>query len=177
VSTVLYEGMFLLDSALASKDWASLEKHVEDILTRHGAETLHTERWPDRRLAYEVKGCRKGTYYLTYFNAPKNAISEMLHDVELSERILRVLFISEEGLEEEMERRKRREIDIPPADLPFTKERHTYDTDGRFRRGGQAVVAAAQDTGKEDDDSSVGSADSADSADSDDSDAKPDDDR
>ena len=31
---------------------------------------VYSERWPDRKLAYEVKGCRKGTYFLPYFTAP-----------------------------------------------------------------------------------------------------------
>ena len=83
MSTQLYEGMFLLDSKLVSKDWASLEKHILDLLKRHGAETLYSERWPERRLAYEVKGCKKGTYFLTYFNATGTAIPELHRDIEL----------------------------------------------------------------------------------------------
>jgi small subunit ribosomal protein S6 len=61
----LYEGMFLIDSNLAAKDWTELETHIQEILKRNRAELLYSERWPDRRLAYDIKGCKKGTYYLT----------------------------------------------------------------------------------------------------------------
>jgi len=134
LSTQLYEGMFLLDSNLVSKDWASLEKHILDLLKRHGAETLYSERWPERRLAYEVKGCKKGTYFLTYFNASGTAIPELHRDIELSERILRAMFINEQGLDEEMEKRKNKEIEIPPADLSFGDDRPSFGSRGRFRR-------------------------------------------
>lgn len=130
----LYEGMFLLDSNLASKDWTGLEKHIQDILQRHQAEVLYSEKWPDRRLAYDVAGCKKGTYYLTYFKAPSASIQEIRRDVNLSERILRHLIVQEAGLEQEMERRKNREIEIPPADLSFDDDRFSFSPRGRFRR-------------------------------------------
>jgi ribosomal protein S6 len=119
----LYEGMFLLDSNLATKDWASLETHIQDILKRNRAEILYSEKWPDRKLAYDVKGCKKGTYYLTYFNASAEAIRDIEHDCGLSERILRILIIQEAGLDREMERRKNREITAPPSELSFEDDR------------------------------------------------------
>ncbi len=152
MTKTLYEGMFLLDPNLAQKDWPGLEKHILDLLNRHGAETLYTEKWPERRLAYDVKGCKKGTYYLTYFNAPRDAIVELRRDIQLSERILRVLFVQEEGLAEEMEGRKSHEIEIPPADLSFARDRG-FDSGGRSRRDGrpdtrrQATSAGKSDAG------------------------------
>jgi ribosomal protein S6 len=130
--------MFLLDSGLASKDWVGLEKHILEILTKYGAETVYSEKWPDRRLAYEVRGCKKGTYYLTYFNAPRGSITEIRRDVQLSERILRALFIQEEGIEDEMVGRRNKEIEIPPAELSFGRD-HTESgyAERRSRAGGR----------------------------------------
>ena len=138
MSNRLYEGMFLFDSNLGSKDWAGLEKHVQDILKRHGADTVYSEKWPDRRLAYDVKGCKKGTYYLAYFNAPGTAIPEIHRDIELSERILRAMFVQEQGIEEEMERRKNKEIEPPPADITFGEAQRSFGSRGRFRRREEA---------------------------------------
>lgn len=137
--TRLYEGMFLIDSNLAAKDWTSLETHVLDILKKNSAELLYSEKWPDRRLAYDVRGAKRGTYFLTYFNASPLSIGEIERDAQLSERILRLLIVQERGLDREMERRKNREITAPPTDLSFEEDRYDSREFGgygsRFRRG------------------------------------------
>lgn len=102
----LYEGMFLFDANETARDWAALESHIDTLLTKHSAEVQYAERWPDQRLAYEVKGVKKGTYYLTYFRAPGDSIAPLRRDAELSERILRLLVIREDWLEEEMGNRR-----------------------------------------------------------------------
>ena len=105
----LYEGLFLFDANLAAKDWPGLEKHIGDLLTKNEAEMVYSERWPDRKLAYEVQGCRKGTYFLTYFNAPGPAITALHRDVQLSERVLRLMVLQNEYIEEVLETHKTRQ--------------------------------------------------------------------
>ncbi len=102
----LYEGMFLLDANETAKRWSELETQIHGMVERIDGKIEYAERWPAQKLAYEVKGCRKGTYYLTYFNAPTAKIDELRRGVELSEDILRLLVIQEEWLEEEMQRRR-----------------------------------------------------------------------
>ena len=111
----LYEGLFLFDANLAAKDWPGLEKHVGDLLTKNEAEMVYSERWPDRKLAYEVKGCRKGTYFLTYFNAPGPAITALHRDVQLSERVLRLMVLQNEYIEEVLETHKTRQAEREAA--------------------------------------------------------------
>lgn len=88
-----YEAMFLLDSARAAKDWAATENHVLDILKRHKAEIISSEKWADRKLAYEIKHQKRAVYYLVHFKAPGDAIAKIRADCRLSEIILRVLII------------------------------------------------------------------------------------
>jgi ribosomal protein S6 len=138
----LYEGMFLVDSNLAAKDWTELETHIQEILKRNKAEVLYSEKWPDRRLAYDIKGCKKGTYFLTYFNAPPEAIKPIEEDCRLSERILRILIIHEQGLELEMQRRKNREITAPPTEISFEDDRYeTRDFGYGARRRAEGAPA------------------------------------
>jgi len=144
----LYEGMFLIDANLAAKDWSAIETHIHEILKKHRAELLYSEKWPERKLAYDIKGAKKGTYYLTYFNAPAEAIREIENDSRLSERVLRLLIIQERGLDREMERRKNREITAPPTELSFEDDRYEsrdfgYGGGGRFRRSEPAAAAPA----------------------------------
>ena len=105
----LYEGMFVFDANHAGKDWPGLEQHVHDLVQRHEGKMVHTERWPDRKLAYEMKGCKKGTYYLTYFNAPTTAIQGLQRDCELSDRVLRAMFLYDDKLAEDCKKLKARE--------------------------------------------------------------------
>jgi small subunit ribosomal protein S6 len=145
----LYEGLFLIDPNQATKDWPGIEKHIHDVLTRHGAEIAYSEKWPDRRLAYEIKGCKKGTYYLTYFNAPPNAINNARDDFLLGERVLRFLLISDDGLAEEMQRRRNKEIEAPPTDI-FGEERFGYrgrSWSDRHRPGEKPRESAADEEG------------------------------
>lgn len=135
----LYEGMFLFDANYAGKDWPGLEQHVQDLFQRHAAELVHAERWPDRKLAYEIKGCKKGTYYLTYFNAPTTAIQGLQRDCGLSDRVLRAMFVYEDALAEDCEKLKSREAeklksreaaeaekDAPPEPIVLDPEEVTH---------------------------------------------------
>ena len=126
----LYEGLFLFDANLASRDWPGLEKHVEEVMKKNSAEIVFTERWPDRKLSYEVKGCRKGVYYLTYFNAPTTAITALERDVQLSDRILRVLILQNEYIGEVLENHLKKQAEAAESE----KSRAAAGKDGNLIR-------------------------------------------
>lgn len=94
-----YEGLFLIDNTHANKDWDDAVNHVHEILQKHKAEVLFTEKWGERKLAYKVKGQKRGTYLLIRFNAPTGAITHIKQNCLLSEIILRSLIVSDLGLE------------------------------------------------------------------------------
>ena len=87
-----YEGMFLLDAG--NPDFESASAPVRDLLARVQAEVLALKPWDERRLAYEIRGRRRGLYVLTYFRADPAKVAELQHDVQLDERILRALVLS-----------------------------------------------------------------------------------
>jgi small subunit ribosomal protein S6 len=89
----LYEAMFLLDSGLAATEWDAVRGTIEHILTRHGGEIVSFKKWDERRLAYEIEGKSRGTYILVYFRGAADQIGAIERDVQLSERILRVLIL------------------------------------------------------------------------------------
>jgi ribosomal protein S6 len=94
MSTRDYEAMFILDHNAASADFDATAGVVDEILQKHGATLVQKEKWDERKLAYEIKGHRRGTYYLTYFTAPAQAIDRINEDVRLSEPILRHLVVA-----------------------------------------------------------------------------------
>lgn len=89
----IYEGMFLLDSGRAAKDWAGTEALVTGILERYGAKMLIKDRWDERKLAYPIKKQKRGTYYLAYFEAPGAAMAEVRRDLTLTEGVLRFMIL------------------------------------------------------------------------------------
>ena len=92
----LYEAMFLVDSADATADWEGVDSAVKNILERAGVEIVSMKKWDDRQLAYEINGKEKGTYILCYFKAEGKKIRGIERDVQLSERIMRVLILCAE---------------------------------------------------------------------------------
>ncbi len=97
----LYEGMFLVDSALAGSNWDGVNNTIKTILERAGAEIVSIRKWDDRKLAYEIHGKSRGVYILTYFRVNGERIKEIEKAVQLSEQIMRVLILNAEHITEE----------------------------------------------------------------------------
>ncbi|MHC4986881.1 MAG: 30S ribosomal protein S6 [Planctomycetota bacterium] len=89
----LYEGMFLVDSALAAQDWQKILDEVQRILDRAEADVVSLKKWDERRLCYDVQGKSRGTYILVYFNCDTDKVKGIERDVQLSELITRVLVL------------------------------------------------------------------------------------
>lgn len=97
----LYEGLFLVDSALAASDWEMVLGTIRKFLDRAGAEIVSLKKWDDRRLAYEVEGKSRGTYLLAYFYCEPSRVSGIERDVNLSEVVLRVLILRADRMSRE----------------------------------------------------------------------------
>jgi len=96
-----YEGMFLFPQSAASGLKEAAE-HVQGLLGRAGAEIISFAKWDERRLAYEVAGNKRGVYFLTYFNAEPTAMADLERNCNLSEEILRFMFVRAETIPAEM---------------------------------------------------------------------------
>jgi small subunit ribosomal protein S6 len=84
-----YECLFLLDPTKTATDMDGVRTQLHHALEKYGAEILASRKWDDRKLAYPIRGHKKGLYYLTYFKADSKKIAELDHDFRLSEVILR----------------------------------------------------------------------------------------
>lgn len=97
----LYEGMFLVDSALAGSNWDGVNNTIKTILERAGAEIVTMKKWDDRKLAYEIRGKGRGTYILCYFRVDGQKIRDIEKAINLSEQIMRALILSAEKMSPE----------------------------------------------------------------------------
>lgn len=100
VAAKLYEGMFLVDSALAASDWQGVIDTIRSILDKAGVEIVSVDKWDERKLAYGIKGKGRGTYILAYFRAEGSQVAPIERAAMLSEDVMRVLILCVEGVEE-----------------------------------------------------------------------------
>ncbi len=94
----VYEAMFLVDSVQAASDWEGTVGLIKSILEKAEAEIISIRKWDERKLAYDLDGKSRGTYILCYFNAPTGKITQIERDVQLSEKIMRVLILKGDHL-------------------------------------------------------------------------------
>jgi small subunit ribosomal protein S6 len=106
--------MFLFDSN-AARDWAAIEQEVHRLCNRITAELLVCVKFDERKLAYEIKRRKRGTYVLTYFDAPAERLTDLERDAELSELVLRLLVLRADDVPEE----RIAELKLWPAETPL----------------------------------------------------------
>ncbi|MEI8196024.1 MAG: 30S ribosomal protein S6 [Phycisphaerae bacterium] len=120
-----YEALFLLNASYATGSWDAAKGEVEHILHRANAEILHVRKWDERRLAYEIKGNKRGVYVLAFFKCEGPKVAGIERDVQLSENILRVLVLKADHL-------ALKDIEAMQPQQPVIEEHDTRN----FRRGG-----------------------------------------
>ena len=147
-----YEAMFLFPPP-GTTDLDGMINIAKGIIERHGGKLLHIKKWDERKLAYEIRRQKRGTYIISYFTAPGSAVSEIERDVNLSEDVLRVLVTDAAHLnQKEMEavepqpiqpREERAPWDRPDFNRPMRPDRG--DRPPRREEGAPAEAGAGMD--------------------------------
>jgi len=89
----VYEGMYILDSNRFGRNAEGVSGRIAEMVQKAGGEMLVSRLWEERRLAYPIKGQRKGTYWLTYFRLDSGQLSDIKRQCQLNDEILRSLFL------------------------------------------------------------------------------------
>ncbi len=106
----LYEGLFLINQQVTSGDLQAALDQVKDILDRAEAEIVVLRKWDERKLAYEIKGQKRGLFVLTYFRARPTMLANIERDCNLSDAVMRSLVIRADHVgETELDLAKREE--------------------------------------------------------------------
>ncbi len=92
-----YEAMFLLRQA-ASADLGAAVDHIREVLERAEGEILAMKKWDERRLAYEIKKQKRGTYILVYVGIPAAQMASVERMLNLSEVVLRWMLVRADHL-------------------------------------------------------------------------------
>lgn len=96
--TRLYELCLLLDPAEATRTWDKLTEFFSELLTeKYGGHVYRVDKWADsRRLAYEIKGLKRGTYMVIWFRCKPAMMSDLDREIRLDERSARHIIIHHE---------------------------------------------------------------------------------
>jgi ribosomal protein S6 len=146
-----YEAMFLLGAGHAT-ELDNAIKLVRGIVERHEGKVIVLKKWDERKLAYEIRGEKRGLYIIAFFTAPPAAVAAIVRDVELSDQILRVIVTKADHLNaQEM-------AAVEPQPIIPREERNVWDRPQwedrppprrerppRFGRGEESTEAATKE--------------------------------
>jgi small subunit ribosomal protein S6 len=121
-NTGVYEGLFILDSNRFARDRDGVAREIETLVEAAGGELLVSRLWEERRLAYAIKGQRKGAYWLMYFRLPTLHLTGLSRQCEINDSVLRQLFVRlPESLVEPILAHAKGEV-VAPASAPVVEE-------------------------------------------------------
>lgn len=138
-----YEAMFLVDNRHANRDWDRVVDQAKEMVAKHGGRMLHCEKWGERKLAYPIKGNKRGTYLLAYFESEADAPNRVYREVELSETFLRGLVLAVGQLPKGVA-----PADTPPEEQTEAPAAETPAKEDAGSAEGTAAAEAPADTAK-----------------------------
>ncbi len=86
-----YETLLVFDPRPTDEEVAALLTRLQDSLKSLGAEVGKAESWGKRRLAYDIRKQREGTYAVLECKAEPATIKEFERQLRLNEQVLRFL--------------------------------------------------------------------------------------
>ncbi len=97
-SLPLYEGLFLFSLNELGGRLGPAVDQLRQILDRADAQVEALFKWDERKLAYEIKGNKRGLYLLSYFRVTGEKIEQIERNVNLSDTILRCMILRAEHI-------------------------------------------------------------------------------
>lgn len=89
-----YETMFILKPTLTQEEIESKIEFFKSVLLNNGASIEATIDMGIRNLAYEIKKCKRGYYYVIYFKAEGSLVAELERNYRINEEVIRFIVIN-----------------------------------------------------------------------------------
>ena len=91
-----YEIMFIVKTTIGEDEVKATSKKFQDILTNDGAKIVDFNEMGQKELAYEIKDCKTGFYFVITCEATDKAVKEFDRLAAIDSNILRHLIINKE---------------------------------------------------------------------------------
>ncbi|HSP09152.1 MAG TPA: 30S ribosomal protein S6 [Candidatus Dormibacteraeota bacterium] len=102
-----YEVLYILRADLEDDKVQDAVKRVNTVIERSGGTIDRTNLWGKRKLAYEVKHQKEGSYVLQDFQIAPERVPELESALKITEEVLRHLIV-----------RKPEKVVVPPVPPP-----------------------------------------------------------
>jgi small subunit ribosomal protein S6 len=86
-----YDVLVIVDPRLGEEEVAQLADRLRESLGALGGEVVSVEHWGKRRLTYELRKQREGSYVLLQVRAEPAAVREYERQLKLNESVLRFM--------------------------------------------------------------------------------------
>jgi small subunit ribosomal protein S6 len=91
-----YDIMYIIRPTLELEQKKALVEEMNALLNSKGAESIKTNEWGTRELAYEINDLRKGYYVVLEAMLPIEAVNEFDRVAKIKENIIRHIIVSRE---------------------------------------------------------------------------------
>jgi small subunit ribosomal protein S6 len=88
-----YEVLYIVRADLDDEKVQDAVKRVNTLIQRSGGTAERTNVWGKRKLAYEVKHQKEGSYVLQDFQLDPNRVPELESSLKITEEVLRHLIV------------------------------------------------------------------------------------
>ncbi len=89
-----YETMFILKPTLTQEETSAKIEFFKSVLLNNGASIEATIDMGIRNLAYEIKKCKRGYYFVIYFKAEGTLVAELERNYRINEEVIRFIVIN-----------------------------------------------------------------------------------
>ena len=89
----LYESIFIVRPTLSDEDTSKVIEKMKGVVEKSGATLLKSENWGKKKLAYEVKRERKGTFVYLNFKAEGGVVGDLERSYRLEDSVIKFLTV------------------------------------------------------------------------------------
>jgi small subunit ribosomal protein S6 len=88
-----YESIFIVRPSLSDEDTSKVIEKMKGVVEKNGAVLLKSENWGKKKLAYEVKRERKGTFVYLHFKSEGGVVGELERSYRLEDSVIKFLTV------------------------------------------------------------------------------------